>query len=133
MAMKRTPKEIGDSFEKKIEEEFAGELVPGSGSGKFFKLDVRGGHVFIISCKATDNFSITIKKTWLQEVRRVARSVLKGGGNVEPALAIDIDGEAGIWFPLDVAKTLLTTDEFDYIKPDKAANRRAKAEGSFLQ
>jgi len=130
--VRRTPKEIGDAFEAEIAQEFDGEQVPGSGSGKLLKLDRKIRRVFIISCKATDNDTITIKRTWFQEVKRVAKSVMAGGGNVEPALALDIHGEKGIWFPLDVAKQLLTTDELNYIEPDKASKRIARSRESLL-
>jgi hypothetical protein len=64
---RRDNRELGDHFENWISVELDIPKVIGSGSGKWHKLDVKGTEI-IISGKATQNKSFSVKRDDLDEV-----------------------------------------------------------------
>lgn len=75
--------DIGRQFEKLFCKLYSIKKQPGSGNGKFFKMDAEG-KVFLYSLKATKNKSWSIKKTDLDEVKDATKA--PGGTGAVPAL-----------------------------------------------
>src|SRR6187401_599879 len=75
--------DIGRLFEKLFAKSHNLKEQPGSGNGKFFKLDVVG-KAFLYSLKATKNKSFSITKRDLDEVRDATKG--PGGTGAIPAL-----------------------------------------------
>lgn len=132
--MPRTPNEIGDDFERRVEKALAGERVKQSGGGRFWKLDVRGRLRQIVSCKATTKPYIRITDEMILEAKEAARGMRGTGDGYSWAIAAEIAGTAVMIVPLDDYAHILT-DEIDHsqlIPPSKAAQRRALARGTRL-
>lgn len=110
MARSRTPNEIGDDFEDRVKRALGGERVKQSGGGKFWKLDVRDRWSFVWSCKATTRGALRITGDMIREAKRAARGVVGTGDKFKWGIAVEIDGEAGVFVPLDDFAEMLTAE-----------------------
>lgn len=123
----KTPNQIGDDAERRVQDVLGGERVVQSGGGKFWKLDVRGG-VFIWSVKATaSKRRIAVTMELFREAYRAARGVAGTGDGVRAGVITEEDGELIAHIPLQDLADLLTGEIETYIQPSKARERRLRA------
>lgn len=81
---KPAPQQQGRLFENKLASKLGAETVPGSGNQPFQKLDIEGAE-FLVSCKWTDNSSIRLDASALEELQEASRGL--GGNSLVPLLA----------------------------------------------
>lgn len=131
----RTPQEIGEDLEASATALLAGKRVPGSGSGKFLKLDLSDGGNFVYSCKSTE----TLKQTWAKAIAGLWREAVVGtrgfqghGDGARPGLIIEVDGEILVVTRLHDHVELATGEAEPYLVPDKATERRQRGLRSLL-
>lgn len=128
--MSRTPNQIGREAEEKAAKLLGGRLVPGSGSGRFIKLDVNDAAKFIYSVKATEKIRQTamraIGKLWREAVAG-ARGYNGHGDGAKPAMVFELDGEMLVLYRLEDHAALATGEISPYISPSKGAQRRQRA------
>lgn len=126
----RTSNEIGRDAEERVVRALGGRLVPGSGNGKFVKLDVKDSGKFIYSVKATEKIRDTamraISKLWRETIQG-ARNFNGHGNDAKPAMVFEMpDGELLCLCRLEDHRALATGEIQPYLEPDKAATRRAR-------
>jgi hypothetical protein len=123
-----TPNEIGDDFERQVSQVSGGRRVIQSGGGKFYKLDIRDGGNFILSCKASrgsgDSAIRAIRNLWREAVRG-ARGLQGHGDSAKPAMAFELDNDSLILLRLDDWIALATGEVAGYIAPGKGEERRS--------
>ncbi len=123
----RTPNEIGAELETRVVEKLGGKLVPQSGGGKFWKLDVRGG-VFIWSCKATEKRYLRVTLDMFREALRAAKGMRGSGDGVRAGVITELEGgKVIVSIELDDFAEILTGDIEPYIGSSKARDRRMRA------
>jgi hypothetical protein len=130
-----TPNEIGSKAEEKVASLLDGQLVPGSGSGKFVSLDVTDSGGFIFNVKATNSIKQStlrmISKLWNESIRG-ARGFNGHGDGSKPACVFDLDGETLVMVRLEDFAELATGEAEPYVPSSKAATRRARSRASLL-
>jgi hypothetical protein len=125
----KTPNQIGDDAEDRVQAILGGERIKQSGGGSFWKLDVRGG-TFVWSVKATKGSRrIHVTAALFREAYRAARGVVGAGDGVRSGIITDEDGELIAHIPLQDLADLLTGEIEPYIQPSKARSRRLRARG----
>lgn len=115
-------KNIGLAFEKHFADIVGGTVVPGSGSGKWAKLDVRG-QTTLWSCKATNYNSFSVTKPMVDDLHRAKRQ----GGYDRGGFAIEFGGEEiMIIHPIDDYLSLMADDD-EILMRSKADLKKASA------
>jgi hypothetical protein len=99
---------VGDALEERARKLLGGRRVKGSGSGKFWKLDVTDKLRFIYSCKATTKPYIRVTKEMLREAELAAHGARGTGDRYKPAMVIEVDGEAYVITRLEDQSELMT-------------------------
>ena len=120
-----TPQDEGRKFEGNFAKLFGGKEVPGSGNGRFFKLDVRDSK-FLWSLKWTGKKSFSIKNDDLKEVEKEVYGPGGLGHEYVPGLATELEGEIYATIKMDDLVKLLEQDA-KVFEPDKARAKRERA------
>ena len=121
----KTAQEEGREFEGSFSGKYGGDKVPGSGNGKFFKLDVRDSK-FLWSLKWTGKKSFSFKKSDLKEVEDEVYGPGGLGHEYVPGLATELEGEIYATIKMDDLVKLLEQD-VKIFQPDKATVKRQRA------
>jgi hypothetical protein len=124
--MSRTPNQIGDDLEDRVQRRLGGERVKQSGGGRFWKLDVKGG-TFIWSCKATEKSYLRVTTDMFREAMRAARGIRGTGDGVRAGVITEVDGKAIVSIDLEDFADIMTGDIEPYLAPSKARERRLRA------
>lgn len=126
--------EIGNEAEAQVAA-IGGRRVPGSGNGKFLKLDAYNKIRFVFSVKASRNIRDTglraIEKLWNEAVAGT-RGLGGHGDGAKPALAFDLNGEILVVCRLHDYADLVTGETPAFIPPSKAQSRRDRSKRSLL-
>lgn len=89
--------QAGRDWEKRFAKLVGAELVPGSGSAWYAKLDVNGISV-LWSLKWTGKETFTVTKSLVREAVHAVDAPGGVGGGVLPGVAIEVDGESFVMF-----------------------------------
>jgi hypothetical protein len=120
-----TPQQEGRNLEGRFSKTYGGDEVPGSGNGRFFKLDVRDSK-FLWSLKWTSKKSFSIKREDLKEVEDEVYGPGGLGHEYVPGLATELEGEIYATIKMDDLVKLMEQDA-KVFEPDKARAKREKA------
>jgi hypothetical protein len=132
----RNSYEIGKAAELRVEKITGGRMVPGSGGGKFLKLDVRDRLRFAYSVKTSNGYGTAglreIAKLWREAVRG-ARGFAGHGDGAKPGLVLTVDNELIACIRLEDLMEI-ARGEADVVLPsEKATERRQKGRRSLLE
>jgi hypothetical protein len=125
MQKNKTPQEEGREFEGEFADKFGGSEVPGSGNGRFFKLDVRDSK-FLWSLKWTSKKSFSFKSEDFKEVNDEVYGPGGLGHEYVPGLATALEGEVYATIKMDDLVKLLEQEAKVFV-PDKARVKRQRA------
>lgn len=126
----RTPNEIGEDLEQRVQDIMQGERVPGSGSGKWYKLDVRDGLSIIWSCKGQkrDKSAFRVTADLMREIKRAVSGMRGQGDMLKGGLVFEIEGKEAMVMWLEDFKDIATADpsEMPLLRASKAQERRQR-------
>lgn len=120
----------GYEWEREFAALVGGEVVPGSGSGKFRKLDVRAsvnGRSVLFSCKSTAHRTSTLSPELLAEATNHVRGPGGHGGGMLPAIALRFGDRRVVVMEEDEFADLFSSVGVEMVTPGKA---RARFEAS---
>jgi hypothetical protein len=133
---RRNSYEIGHAGELRVERVTGGRLVPGSGGGKFLKLDVRDRLKFVWSVKSSNGHGTA----GLRELGKLWREAISGtrgfaghGDGAKPGLVFTIDGDLIACMRLEDLMEIVRGEAEITLPSDKADQRRQKGRKSFLE
>lgn len=113
-------------FEHRVADLLGGEVVPGSGAGKWVKLDARGVTI-LASCKWTQHGSRSLSPVEYDEAVRAVRGPGGVKGDIVPALAIGLgDRTFIVQDPSDWSELVIVRDPI-HVAMDRSEQRRHDA------
>lgn len=131
----RSSYEIGKAAELRVERVTGGHMVPGSGGGKFLKLDVRDRLRFAYSVKSTDGQGTAglreMAKLWREAIRG-ARGFAGHGDGAKPGLVLMVDNELIACIRLEDLMEIARGEAEVVLPSEKATQRRQKGRRSLL-
>lgn len=125
MNPQRVTRDYANELEERVAGLLSGRVQPGSGSGKWAKMDARGSGI-IVSCKSTKHRSFSVTKEMWEEVERAARG--PGGTGDVPAMAVEVDalGDPEVFLlirPSDFADLMASDETIDMSKQSARKKR----------
>jgi hypothetical protein len=128
--------EIGRDGELRVERITGGRLVPGSGGGKFLKLDVSDKLKFVWSVKSTNGLGTAglreLAKLWRESISGT-RGFAGHGDGAKPGLIFTIDNDLIACIRLEDLMAIARGEAELTLPSDKADQRRQKGRKSFLE
>ncbi len=116
-----SPQDKGRTYETNFGRTLGVDPQPGSGNQWFAPMDIADGKI-MWSCKWTSKKSFSISPALFKEVE----DHIKGGSEI-PGLATEIDGEEFVTLRAEDFRRLLASDEYKYIVPSKAEQKRSRS------
>jgi hypothetical protein len=132
----RNSYEIGREGELRVQRITGGRMVPGSGGGKFLKLDVKDRLKFIWSVKSSNGYGTA----GLRELAKLWREAISGsrgfqghGDGAKPGLVFTIDNDLIVCIRLEDLMAIAEGEAEVVLPSEKAAERRQRGRRSKLE
>lgn len=136
MDRNRNSYEIGRAGELRVQKATGGRLVPGSGGGKFLKLDVSDSLRFAWSVKMSNGQGTA----GLREIARLWREAIRGsrglaghGDGAKPGLVFDVDNDLICCIRLEDLMMIARGEAEVVLPAEKAQERRDRGRKSKLE
>jgi hypothetical protein len=128
--------DIGRAGELRVQRVTGGKLVPGSGSGKFLKLDLGDALRFAWSVKMSNGQGTAgmreLAKLWREAIRG-SRGFAGHGDGAKPGLVFDIDNDLIACIRLEDLMAIARGEAEVVLPSQKAEERRARGRKSKLE